>query len=559
MAKIPSADEYQRRLPVPVRYVTSQPNIHPAGLDTGAGMVEHAAGQLGGVLLQAGVDLHAIEKRRQDREDRAAVAEARTSLLQSQLNSVRSISESPDYGSYLSRYTDEMGKAKEEALKRVTNPEVRRVLSAEMDSTIARGSQQLYAKSLDMERSVGQGKLEDEIKRNLNLVSLANTDADRQAVINNVNSAIDVAVGDQYITAEEGAKQKRAFVAGYAETRLRSLPAKERLKLLSAPTKSFVEFIDPARRQAIQKATKEELKVEGYKEEGLALFNKAFKKYPDDYAKQQEFIRAAKVDARSQDDAMSRADRQYARDKQIERESRDAIAEDAMKWIQDDHLLADYPADKRRKIPAHDYALLKDIQNGIVSDKQWAYYNEHAAQWFSDPKSILSESLPTLHALVPKERLASVLDLYKKAAAGDQSSDVTEGRVNSLLSGIYRSTITNKRDQAEFRKDFELHRDMMTRELGRKPSYTELQQMSDKLLMDYTLHPRTLFGLHLSDYSAKRYWIEQHPLEAAAEIPEEERKALVARIQSRHPNVVPTAKDLVTLWLFMQDQKTKAQ
>lgn len=207
MPRIPDASTLgSRPAPTSRRGIVSVDNGQVARALTGAG----------GVIANFGADMRDQEIRQQQKQDRFEGARARSYLTRESIEAAAALDDDQDYGTHESRYSERMQKAREGALKLISDPEERALFDEEASTDYTRGLEQVRTKAKAREREYGLTTLQQSLDDND--AAAMQADSAQSGKLLGLNSQlIDSAVARGYLDPTDAYKTKRDRALKFAE------------------------------------------------------------------------------------------------------------------------------------------------------------------------------------------------------------------------------------------------------------------------------------------------------------------------------------------------------
>jgi hypothetical protein len=200
---------------------------------TELGQEARAKMQTGQAITQAGRQVFEMGQRIQEREDRLNYVKEKSSFLQKSVETESKFDGDTDYKTFGTRYTEDMQKAKQVALAKIQNPDMRAQFDADADLDISQGIARMGAKSWGLEKSNGIAGMNETLSRNRELYLTAGDDGVRSSVLNNSKQAIEMAKLNGYISPEEAEDMGRKSAQDYVVGRISVLPPDQRIAVLN--------------------------------------------------------------------------------------------------------------------------------------------------------------------------------------------------------------------------------------------------------------------------------------------------------------------------------------
>jgi hypothetical protein len=302
--------------------------------DRSGEIVADAAGRFGQTVGRRAYQI-------QDREDQFAYAQAKSSLLQADIEARRSLENDSDWQTYEKRYSESMTKAREKAAGMIRGNRDRALFDQDARLDVERGIGEIRNVAKRKEIDWGRASLDGMLQANRTAALNAKDEPTRAALITATQEAINGAKAKGYLSEQEAMNQQQAWTANYAEGFVGMQPAAERIKLLSKPQGTTAEFIAPDRRAALLEAAKNENRDLTVRRESQAQEDAIVAKFGTGPAA----LKAARdiEDPEVRDSTVSRIKVRQAEAKQAETDLRESLSEEALGFINDGGKFADLP------------------------------------------------------------------------------------------------------------------------------------------------------------------------------------------------------------------------
>lgn len=457
--------------------------------------VIRAEGDFGRAVFEVGARINDIAKDMRKRKERLDYIRARSRFLQHKTVADSDFNDD-DYSTYVERYEERIRKARDEIAVELDNPVMREEFMAETELDIVQGLVRQQDRALSKERDLGRAVLNNTLNAHIEAVSRASDDATRNAIIEESNEAIRIAERHGYISAQEAETERQRFTVTYARNRLAGLSEQETIDILqrSKETPTWASFIPFDERERILQSTLAVVNERAQTQQAFDIANSVIATNPT-YTAQ---VQAAKQidDADTQKRVMEFIDQNRARKERMEREARDQLASAALEFLTQNPgaTMQDIDPKIRLALPADDRAqlekLVKEREEGRQMSEEEAVdlYGKIRDEYFKNPESVLGWS-PLAIERMPAELRNRVIGWRDKVASGDTSIPALESHVTTLANArlAEMGIAENKKRRALFlgRLDQEIAR--FTEEQGRKPSYSEVEQIANRLTMQVAL------------------------------------------------------------------------
>lgn len=372
-----------------------------------------------------------------ERRDLFNASKAKADFLQADSAVRRELEDDPDWQTYEARYREKMGKAKEAALKAVKIPTNREALGLDFDGSLDRGAQAVRQAARVKEVDVSRADLNASLDGLRRSALESNDEGLRAQAITAAQESILAAQANGYLTAQESEATRRKWTADYAESFVGMKAPAERIELLSKPKGSVADYIAPDRRAALLDAATKENRELTVRRESQAEEDAIFAKHG---ATPAALTAAREIkDPEVRDSTVSRLKVRQAEAKQQEIESRDALGEQALAFINDGGKFADLPL---------------NIKNGLrpsalSSLRSYAEQQVAGAKRLTSPETLVQ--LSSMAADSPQEFGETDLLSYRAGLSDgdfekfvDLQRKIRSGNIDGKSSGF--QTITQVRD-----------------------------------------------------------------------------------------------------------------
>lgn len=217
-------------------------------------IVADAAGRLAGTVGQVADVL-------QEREDKFAYAQAKSSLLQADIEARRSLENDQDWSTYEKRYSEQMGKAREVASGLIRGNRDRALFDMDAKLDVERGVGEVRGLARRKEVDNGRASLDGMLETNRTAALNAADESTRSALIGATIDSIDGAIAKGYVSAEEGTGLRKTWTANYAEGFVDVQPLERQIAVLKKPEGTPANFLAPDRRANLLKSALNEQRI----------------------------------------------------------------------------------------------------------------------------------------------------------------------------------------------------------------------------------------------------------------------------------------------------------
>lgn len=517
MPRIPDVTALDKRIPQSRRAITTD--------------------RSGEIYAGAAVELGQAMQRVEEKRDRFRYAEAKSELLQSDIQARRELESDEDWETVEKRYRERMAKARDKAAGRIKDRADRSLFDQEAALDLERGSAAIGQMARVKEGDAGRAKLDSLLAGNRAAALNTADAATRTALVDATRDAILGAsrpspTGTTYLTKEQAAETWRKFQESYGEGYAAMLDPEQRVEILSNPVGTPADLIQPDRRAALLKSAQNEGREIRVRRESQAQEDAIFAK-----GGSLESMRAA---ARKLDDPEVRdsviqrlegrfADREADRNRYDEQNRRAAwaIIDGGGDW-------EDVPTNIAANMDPRDAITIKDYlakrEAGVKTD---------AGKWYELVQ--LAGDKPIEFASLDLLQYRNVLSetdfegLAKKQ--GDIKEDVRKGDSiatdNQLVNQALRemkiktgakASVNDAERAGRFRMAFERELSTVVRTTGKTATPEDKQKIIDRLMME-VVTDKGFFR----DTTARLFEAEDEILEIV--VPKDERKSIIAALQ----------------------------
>jgi hypothetical protein len=480
MARIPDASQLGYSVPR-----TQTPRFQ----DRSGEIVADAAGRFGQVVGQVANEI-------QEKEDQFAFAQAKSALLQADVEARRALENDGDWQTHEKRYTESMTKAREKAAGMIRGNRDRALFDMDAKLDVERGVNEVRGLAKRKEIDWGRASLDGMLETNRTAALTAKDEATRAALILATREAIEGAKAKGYLSEQEAMNQQQGWTANYAEGFVGMQSAEERIRLLSKPKGTVADYIAPDRRAALLEAAKRESRDLTVRRESQAQEDAIVAKHGGNWT---AALKAAREidDPEVRDSTVSRIKVRQAEAKAAELEQREALSEEAMSFINDGGKYAD--------LPLH-------IKNGLKpsalnSLRSYAEQTAGGGRRFTDPETLIELSelsaddpqrFGEISMLEYRDKLSDsdfeeFVDLQRKIRTGSLDGKATgfmtmnqvrDQRLAELFGSARPSTKESEKQKEKRRKfidQYEARLRSFRDETGKRPGADDARKILDDL------------------------------------------------------------------------------
>jgi len=524
MARIPDASQ--------LGYSTPRTRT-PRFQDRSGEILADAVGQFGATLGQVADNL-------QEKEDRFKFAEAKSALLQADVEARRALENDQDFETYEKRYADVMTKAREKAVGMIRSPRDRALFDMDAKLDFERGVGEVRGLAKQKEVGVGRASLDNILSSNRTAALNAKDESTRSALIGATIDAIDGAYAKGYVSPEERVNMRQRWTADYAEGYVSMQPAAQRVEMLSKPKGTVADYIAPDKRAALLEAAKKEDRDLTVRRESQAQEDAIVSQHGGNWSAALAAAREIE-DPEVRDSTVSRIKIRQAEAKLAEVEFREQLQEEALDFINGGGKFADLPL---------------SIKNGLkpsALNSLRAYAEQQAGGGVrrTDPETLVKlsqlsgdnpQAFGELDMLEYRDKLSDgdfeeFVDLQRKIRSGSLDGKATgfmtlnqvrDERLRDIF-GAAAPAKNESADKAAARRKFvTMYEDRLrsVREITGKPATTEdARKILDDLTADVAINRDYWF-----DTTKKVYELDATDI---PEVPESDRNEIIRELQRR--------------------------
>lgn len=227
----------------------------PRFQDRSGQIVGDATQRLAGTIGQAANVL-------QEREDKFSYAQAKSTLLQADIEARRELENDADWATYEKRYTERMAKARETAAGFIRGNRDRALFDMDAKLDVERGVGEIRGLARRKEVDTGRAGLASMMEGARTTALEAKDEPTRASIIRNIQDGLDGAVQKGYITEQERVSQSQSWSTSYAEGFIDTLPYDKQVEVLSKPEGTAAQLLAPDRRANLLRQAQNALRIE---------------------------------------------------------------------------------------------------------------------------------------------------------------------------------------------------------------------------------------------------------------------------------------------------------
>lgn len=198
----------------------------------------------------------------QEREDKFGYAQAKSTLLQADIEARRSLENDSDWATYETRYSEKMTKARETAAGFIRSKSDRALFDMDAKLDVERGVSEVRGLSRRKEVDTGRAGIAAMLESSRTTALEATDEATRASVIRNIQDGLDGAVQKGYITEQERVSQSQSWSTSYAEGFVDTQPYSKQVELLSKPEGTPAALLAPDRRANLLRQAENQVRLE---------------------------------------------------------------------------------------------------------------------------------------------------------------------------------------------------------------------------------------------------------------------------------------------------------
>jgi hypothetical protein len=418
-------------------------------------------------------------------------------------------------------------------------------LDAKLD--VERGVGEIRTLAKRKEVDWGRASLDGMLETNRTAALNAKDEPTRAALIAATQEAISGAKAKGYISEQEAMNQQQGWTANYAEGYVGMQSADQRIALLSKPKGTVADYIAPDRRAALLDAAKKEDRDLNVRRQSQAQEDAIVAKFGTGPAA----LKAARdiEDPEVRDSTVSRIKVRQAEAKQAEFEHTEALAEEAMSFINGGGKFADLPL---------------RIKNGLKpsalnSLRSYAEQMAGGGPRRTNPETLIElselsgddpQKFGELDMLSYRDKLSDsdfeeFVDLQRKIRTGSLDGKATgfmtmnqvrDERLRDLFGSAMPTSKEGDKTSLARRKFVEQYEGRLRAfrdESGKRPGADDARKILDDLTADVAINRDYWF-----DTTKKVYQLGEEDIEG---VPEVDRNEIIRELQKRNKPVTEQA------------------
>lgn len=197
----------------------------------------------------------------QQREDKFTYAQAKSTLLQADIEARRSLENDADWATYETRYSENMAKARETAAGFIRSKNDRALFDMDAKLDVERGVGEIRGLAKRKEVDTGRADLASMLETGRTTALEATDEATRSSVLRNIQEGLAGATQKGYISEQERVSQSQSWATSYAEGFIDIQPLDKQIELLSKPDGTPAKLLAPDRRSNLLKSALNEQRI----------------------------------------------------------------------------------------------------------------------------------------------------------------------------------------------------------------------------------------------------------------------------------------------------------
>lgn len=428
-----------------------------------------------------------------EREDKFNYAQAKSSLLQADIAARKSLENDNDWSTYETRYQESMSKALEGSAKMIRGNRDRSLFEMDSKLDVERGLQEIRGKAKVREVDWGRSTTDQTLEANRAAAMNAPDDITRQAVLSASKEAIIGAKEKGYYSEQEATNLFQGFRDSYATGYLAMQPAEKRIEMLSGKN-TVAEYLQPDVRAKLLEHAKNESRELRVRRESQAAEDSIVAKLGPTPAALAEARKIADPEVR--DSTVSRIKAREVEAKQRDIESRDALGEEALRFINDGGRFADLPLRIKNGLKPSALSSLRSYAESGKRATAPETLVELSSHFADDPQSFGETDLLAYRDRLSDNDFEKFVDLQRKVrsgnvdgkASGFQSiTQVKDAKLRELFGGT-----TAKGDKQtrinNFTTQFEAELKSFKEETGKAARTDDARKILDNLTAEVSIN-----------------------------------------------------------------------
>lgn len=471
----------------------------------------------------------------QERDDRFSFAQAKSALLQADMEARKALENDQDWSTYEKRYGEAMAKARENAGKLIRGNRDRALFEQESKIDTERGLFEIRGKARAKEGDWGRATLDQMLETNRSAAMTAGDEPSRAAIINATKDAIRGAKDKGYIDESTATNAFQRWRDSYATGYMETLQPEQRVEAL---TKGGVaDFLQPDVRARLLEHAKREGNDLRVRRESQVAEDLIAANTKGNWTQALKDAREIK-DPEVRDSTVSRIKVRQAEANQAEAEFQNEVIDQSLEFINGGGKFADLPLKLKNSLKPSQLNSLRSYaeQGGRVrTDK--AAYSELSTLYGQDPQKFGDLDLLEYKDKLSDQDWEEFRDLQTKVQSGSidgkstgylTATQMRDGKVREIF-----GTTTGKKEVAKKIDDFKWQFDQRMRafksETGKQPKAADAKQILDDMTAEVSINwgrDKKVFELGAGDIP---------------EVPEADRNEIIRELQKRGKPVTDEA------------------
>lgn len=495
-----------------------------------------------GSIGRAAEGIAQIGAQRQERTDQFAYAKAKSAFLQAGIEARRALENDNDYATYESRYQESMQKGLGAALSLIEDPDDRALFELDAQLDVQRGLDAVRGRARVVEVDRARADLSGVLDGNRAAALAAGDEDTQRAIVENTLDMIGAAEGRQYIGAEDAAKLRQEWTRSFALGLLDTMPAEERVAVLSKPDGTPASFLHADQRAKLL----EQARAEHDETRIRASSQEASDGILAEHTDRASALRAARAisDPQVRDATVSRVNQRFNEIDVADREEHDRIMQSASVLVEQDGNLDGIDPGLLNKLTIHERSALEaraaQVSGNVEPSTDWGLYYGLRGAASTDPDEFKKMDLMLFRSQLNEAEFKQIVGLQMDIREGKDAAvlsgvqtqhQIVNGTLESLgirtggLKGAKFEEMAQR--EANFRREVDQRVIALQAETGRKATTQDVQAIVDDIAIrkvfvegGWFSGDREQLTIELDEDEAGRIYV---PVD---EIPAEERKAL---------------------------------
>lgn len=425
-----------------------------------------------------------------EKDDRFNYASAKSEFLQADIDTRKAIEDTP-WQDHEAQYEKIMGLAIEKAGKQIRSRRDRSMFELESKTDLARGREAIRGRAKIKERDWGRSSLDQSLEANRAAALNADDEASRSAIIGASKDAIIGAKEKGYLSEQEATDQFQRWRDSYVLGTLEMQTPEQRIESLNKP--GVADYLQPDVKAKLLEQAKRESHDLRVRRESQAQEDAIVSKFGTG----SEALTAARKidDPEVRDSTVSRIKARDTEARQQEIETRDALGEEALAFINEGGRFADLPLRIKNGLKPSTLSSLKSFSESGKRSTAPETLVSLSSQFADDPQAFGETDLLQYRDKLSDNDFEKFVDLQRKVRSGNvdgktsgfQSlTQVRDTRLRELFGGTTAKGDKQKRIN-DFVMKFEAELGAFKEETGKNPKAADARKILDNLTSEVSI------------------------------------------------------------------------